>query len=230
MRQLGPRRIVGTLAVVGTLVIAAAGPAAAHVEIDPGSQPKGATVTFAFRVPDEEDNAATVRLDVQFPTDHPIANVLVQVKPGWTFTTQSQQLSKPIKTDDGTFSSAVTEISWVSSRRSDPARGLRPLPGVRRPAADGREPAHVQGGADLQQRGRGPLDRAPDEGGAAPRPSRTGDAAHEGVLLPWRVTRDVGGQCRRAASVSWPGAARGGLSRRVRAQCLRGRRGWERAG
>jgi uncharacterized protein YcnI len=114
MRQ--PRsRILAALAVAAGAVLAAASPAGAHVEIDPGSQPKGATVTFAFRVPDEEDNASTVRLDVQFPTDHPIANVLVEVKPGWTFTTQTQKLTKPITTADGTFSTAVTEISWVSA-------------------------------------------------------------------------------------------------------------------
>ncbi len=128
MRQLRPRRIVGALALVGALVVAAAGPAAAHVEIDPGSQPKGATGTFAFRVPNEEDNASTVRIDVQFPTDHPIANVLVQVKPGWMFTTQSHQLTKPIKTDDGTFSSAVTEISWVSTGGQIPPGGYDLFP------------------------------------------------------------------------------------------------------
>jgi uncharacterized protein YcnI len=90
-------------------------PQCRHVEIDPGSRPKGATVTFAFRVPNEEDTASTVRLDVQFPTDHPIANVLVQEKPGWTFTTQTRSLAMPIKTDDGTFSTAVSEISWASA-------------------------------------------------------------------------------------------------------------------
>jgi periplasmic copper chaperone A len=115
MRQSRRWRILGVLAVAGGALGVAATPAGAHVEIDPGSQPKGATVTFAFRVPNEEDNASTVRLDVQFPTDHPIANVLVQEKPGWTFTTQTRNLTTPIKTDDGTFSTAVTEISWVSA-------------------------------------------------------------------------------------------------------------------
>lgn len=121
-------RILGVLAVVGGVVLGAAGPAWAHIEIDPGSEPKGATVTFAFRVPNEEDTASTVRLDVQFPADHPIANVLVQQKPGWTFTTQTQKLTKPIKTDDGTFSEAVTEISWVSSGAQIPPGGYDLFP------------------------------------------------------------------------------------------------------
>jgi uncharacterized protein len=108
--------------------VATASAAWAHIEIDPGSQPKGGTVTFAFRVPDEEDQASTVRLDVQFPTDHPIANVLVQVKPGWTFTTQTEKLTKPIKTDDGTFTSVVTEISWVSAGGQIPPGGFDLFP------------------------------------------------------------------------------------------------------
>jgi uncharacterized protein YcnI len=121
-------RILGALGVAGGVVVATASTAWAHVEIDPGSQPKGATVTFAFRVPDEEDQASTVRLDVQFPTDHPIANVLVQAKPGWTFTTQTAKLTKPIKTDDGTFTSAVTEISWVSAGGQIPPGGFDLFP------------------------------------------------------------------------------------------------------
>jgi uncharacterized protein YcnI len=112
-RRGGWRALVG-VAVVGT-VLGVASPAWAHVEIDPVAEPQGGTVVFSFQVPTEETNASTVRLDVQFPTNHPIANVLVQQKPGWTFTTQTQQLAKPVTTDDGTFTTAVTEISWVAT-------------------------------------------------------------------------------------------------------------------
>jgi periplasmic copper chaperone A len=124
MRRPRRWRILGALGIMGGVLVATASPAGAHVEIDPGSQPKGATVTFAFQVPNEEDNASTVRLDVQFPTDHPIANVLVEEKPGWTFTTQTQKLTKPIKTDDGTFSTAVAEVSWVSAGGQIPPGGF----------------------------------------------------------------------------------------------------------
>src|SRR5271169_2993955 len=106
------RWLVACVTVIGAVVVAAS-PAWAHVEIDPSSEPKGATAVFAFRVPTESPTASTVRLDVQFPTNEPFANVLVQQKTGWTFTTQSAPLPKPITTDDGTFTSAVTEVSWV---------------------------------------------------------------------------------------------------------------------
>jgi uncharacterized protein YcnI len=104
----------GAMPGIGAVVVAA-GPAWAHVEIDPPSEPKGGTVVFAFRVPNEEPTAATVRLDVQFPLNHPFANVLGQDMPGWSFTTQTAPLPKPITTDDGTFTSAGTEVSWVAT-------------------------------------------------------------------------------------------------------------------
>ena len=107
-------RILGALALAGGVGLAAS-PAWAHVEVDPSSEPRGSAATFAFRAPNEEQGASTVRLDVQFPLNPPFANVLVEQKPGWTFTTQRSPLPKPITTDDGTFTSAVTEVTWVAA-------------------------------------------------------------------------------------------------------------------
>jgi periplasmic copper chaperone A len=112
-------RILSALAVIGGVVLTAT-PAWAHVEIDPGSEPKGSTVVFSFRVPNEEQNANTVRLDIQFPLDHPFANVLVGQKVGWSFTSQSHTLAKPITTDDGTFTNAVTEVTWTATNGGIP--------------------------------------------------------------------------------------------------------------
>jgi uncharacterized protein YcnI len=122
-----PARILSALVVLGAFAVAAS-PAWAHVEIDPGTAPKGTASVFSFRVPNEEQSANTVKLDVQFPTDHPFANVLVQPKPGWTFTTQSQKLAKPIKTDDGTFTDAVTEVTWTATTGSIPPGGFDLFP------------------------------------------------------------------------------------------------------
>ena len=108
------RLAVSSLVVVGAVVLLAS-PAWAHVEVDPGSAPKGATQAFSFRVPNEEPTVVTVKLDVQFPTDHPFAHVLVQAKPGWTFTTETETLSKPIKTDDGSVTTAVTRVTWTAT-------------------------------------------------------------------------------------------------------------------
>ena len=65
------------------LVLAAAAPAFAHVEVQPASALAGVPATFAFRVPNEKDNASTVALAVHFPTDH-VITVDVPPKAGWT--------------------------------------------------------------------------------------------------------------------------------------------------
>ncbi len=112
---------VGSVAVT---VAVAAGPASAHVDVDPGSAPKASATVFSFRVPTEEAAASTVRVDVQFPTDRPFANVLVQPKAGWTFTTQTAPLPKPITTAEGTLTSAVAEVSWVATGGGVPPGGF----------------------------------------------------------------------------------------------------------
>jgi len=74
-----------TVAFLGALavVVMVAAPAMAHVEVQPGSASAGAPATFAFRVPNEKDNAATVALTVHFPTDR-VITVDVPPKAGWT--------------------------------------------------------------------------------------------------------------------------------------------------
>jgi uncharacterized protein len=52
---------------------------------------------------------------VHFPTDAVIASVLVQPHPGWTFTTTTSKLAKPVTTDDGdTLTTAVSQIVWTA--------------------------------------------------------------------------------------------------------------------
>jgi len=93
-------------------VCAAAGTAFAHVVVDPHTAPQGGDAKVAFRTPNEEDSANTVKLEVSFPADHPVPTVLVEPVPGWTATVTKTNLPKPIKTDDGDVTQAVSEITW----------------------------------------------------------------------------------------------------------------------
>jgi periplasmic copper chaperone A len=97
-------------------VVALAGPALAHVVITPSSAPAGSAAELTFRVPNEETKAATVELQVKIPTDHPIAQLLVKPVPGWTATVTTVTLATPITTDDGTFDSAVSEVTWTGGK------------------------------------------------------------------------------------------------------------------
>ena len=109
-------RAAAVLGAAGIGVAALAGTASAHVTITPGSAPQGSAAELTFKVPNEEQTAATVELQLQVPTAHPIAQFLVKPVPGWTVTVQTIALAKPIVTDDGSFATAVSEVTWKGGK------------------------------------------------------------------------------------------------------------------
>jgi uncharacterized protein YcnI len=112
--------IVGLAAVA---VFAFAGPAAAHVTINPTSATQGGDATITFRVPNEEDASTTVKLEVDISPDTPIAGVDTRPIPGWTVKTEMSKLAKPITTDSGQVTEAVTRITWTAA---SPAAAIQP--------------------------------------------------------------------------------------------------------
>lgn len=113
MRTSTSRRVLAVTAGAAALVAVAALPASAHVAVSPTSLPKGATAELTFKVPNEESNATTTQVQLQIPTDHPIAQVLPRAVEGWKVSVKTTTLATPLKTDDGTFTTAVSEIDWT---------------------------------------------------------------------------------------------------------------------
>ncbi|HET7015726.1 MAG TPA: YcnI family protein [Streptosporangiaceae bacterium] len=111
LRRIG---IVGAATTATVLLFA--GPALAHITVTPNSVVAGSTDVLTFHVPNEEAKADTVKVDVQIPTDHPIAQLLVEQVPGWTATVKNITLAKPIVTDDGKFTQAVSEVIWSGGK------------------------------------------------------------------------------------------------------------------
>jgi uncharacterized protein YcnI len=106
----------GVVTAVGaTVVLGLAGSAFAHVTVSPDTAPKGGDQTVAFRVPDEEDGTSTVKLEIDLPVDKPIAAVDTQPMPGWTAVSTTSKLAKPIKSDDGEVTQAVTKVVWTAA-------------------------------------------------------------------------------------------------------------------
>lgn len=111
------RRAGTVVALTAVGVLTAAGTAFAHVTVHPESYAKGATDgVLTFRVPNEEDTAATTKVQVFLPTDHPVLGVLVSPRDGWDAQVTTTKLKTPIKTDDGTITDAVSEITWTGGR------------------------------------------------------------------------------------------------------------------
>ncbi|WP_327319160.1 YcnI family protein [Streptomyces sp. NBC_01235] len=107
---------IGTV-LAAAAVLTAAGVASAHVTVHPESYAKGATDgVLSFRVPNEEDTASTTKVQVFLPTDHPVLGVLVHPQDGWTAKVTTTKLKTPVKTDDGTITDAVSEITWTGGK------------------------------------------------------------------------------------------------------------------
>jgi periplasmic copper chaperone A len=94
-----------------TLVVSAAA-ASAHVTVQPSTAEQGGDATLSFVVPNEKDSADTIQLEVQLPTDHPIASVSVQPKAGWSYKVTTTKLAQPVQSDSGPVTEAVSDIVW----------------------------------------------------------------------------------------------------------------------
>ncbi|MFH0243962.1 YcnI family protein [Streptomyces sp. HK10] len=106
----------GTLAAVsaGALLLAAAGPAAAHITVDPRSTEAGGWAKLTFRVPTERPDDATVRVEVVLPQDQPLASLSVRPTPGWKAEVKKRKLSEPLVVHgDRSIDEVVSRIVWT---------------------------------------------------------------------------------------------------------------------
>jgi len=107
----------------GLLVLLGAGVASAHVSAhSPDNPAKGGDAEIVFRVPDEEDTAHTVKVQVNFSTSSPLSNADIKPVPGWTAQENMTTLAKPVKMSDQTVTQAVGSIVWTA----DPGNGIAP--------------------------------------------------------------------------------------------------------
>jgi uncharacterized protein YcnI len=109
-------RIGVAIAMTAAAMLWAMGSASAHISISPESALHGSTAELTFRVPNEEARAVTTKLQLQIPTSTPIAQLLARPIPGWKVTKHSITLSKPLITDDGTFTTVVDQVTWSGGR------------------------------------------------------------------------------------------------------------------
>jgi len=113
------KTIAAGAALLGALALPAV--AGAHVSIHPNVIPTGANATLNIRVPNEEDNASTTKIAVKFPDG--FLDVPTAPPPGWTSKVTTTKLANPVKTDDGTVTTQVSEVVWTASKGTGIAPG-----------------------------------------------------------------------------------------------------------
>ncbi|GGN66677.1 membrane protein [Streptomyces albiflavescens] len=115
-------RIAAAGAVAASTVVVLSAPAFAHVSVQPeGPAAKGGYAVVDFKVPNERDDASTTKLEVNFPTDHPLASVMPQPMEGWTVNVTKSKLDKPLEMHGEKISEAVTKVTWTAD-----GKGIEP--------------------------------------------------------------------------------------------------------
>ncbi|MCX5422051.1 YcnI family protein [Streptomyces sp. NBC_00078] len=108
-------RLAVTGAVAASAVVVLSAPAFAHVTVQPeGTAAKGGYAVIDFKVPNERDNASTTKLEVNFPTDHPLASAMPQPMDGWKIQVTKSKLAKPIEMHGKKIDEAVSKITWTA--------------------------------------------------------------------------------------------------------------------
>ena len=108
-------RSAATLAAVVILVLGAPLAADAHVKISPNTAAPGDDIEVTFRVPNEMENAGTVKVEIDLPTKTPFAGAEYQPVPGWSARVVSAKLPKPIVNDGVQVTEAPVKVIYTAN-------------------------------------------------------------------------------------------------------------------
>jgi periplasmic copper chaperone A len=116
------KRAAAVVVPAGAALALVAAPAAAHVTVSSPDAAPGGYGKLVFRVPNETDDAATVKVRVTLPADAPFASVSTKPHPGWDVRVQNANLPEPVEVGDLTLTEAVRTVTWTAQ----PGNGVEP--------------------------------------------------------------------------------------------------------
>lgn len=103
-----------TVALIALLALAVPAAAGAHVTLQPSEAPAGDYVVLDVRVPNERDDAATTKIDVQLPPGFAFASY--EAVPGWSVQVRMQKLAKPLTSHGEKITEQVGQMTWTADR------------------------------------------------------------------------------------------------------------------
>jgi len=102
--------IAGLLAAAALLAPSAA---SAHVTLQPESVPAGSFERLDVRVPNETDDAATTKVEVEFPDG--IIFLSTEPVPGWEATVKKEKLEEPIEAFGDEYNEQVGTVTFEAT-------------------------------------------------------------------------------------------------------------------
>jgi periplasmic copper chaperone A len=106
------KTVTVALSTIASLAFAA--PASAHVSLQPSEAPAEGFVVENVRVPNEQEDASTTKVDLQLPDG--FLEVSYQPVQGWKAKVTTEKLAKPVKTEEGEVSEQVTRVTWTGGK------------------------------------------------------------------------------------------------------------------
>ncbi|MFI0791354.1 YcnI family protein [Micromonospora rubida] len=100
---------------VVAVVLGVAAPASAHVSVNPKEATQGGYGRFAFRVPNESDEASTTKVEVVLPENAPVGSVSTMPVPGWTVAVEKRKVDPPVQVHGSEVAEAVSKITWTAT-------------------------------------------------------------------------------------------------------------------
>jgi uncharacterized protein YcnI len=116
------KRAVAVVVPAGAALALVAAPAAAHVTVSSPDAAPGGYGKLVFRVPNETDDAATVKIQVTLPADAPFASVSTKPHPVWGVQVHNVKLRDPVEVGDVTLTEAARTVTWIAR----PGNGVEP--------------------------------------------------------------------------------------------------------
>jgi uncharacterized protein YcnI len=104
--------VVGVIAAA----LAVAGSASAHVTLQPSEVPAGDFTRLDVRVPNERDDAGTIKVEVKFPPG--VAFVSTEPVPGWTSAVRRRKAVEPIEAEGEKMTDEVDTLSWIGDGKT----------------------------------------------------------------------------------------------------------------
>jgi uncharacterized protein len=101
-----------TLALFAVLALAVPASASAHVTLQPEEAAAEDFTVLDVRVPNERDDSATTKVDVQFPAGFVFASY--QPVPGWSVDVKMAKLAKPITSHGEEITEQVSRMTWTA--------------------------------------------------------------------------------------------------------------------
>lgn len=108
----------GVVAVAaGVATMLSTGLASAHVtaKVLGEAAQQGGYSKITFRVPNEDDAAGTVKLEIKLPADAPITGARTKPMAGWTAKITKVTLDKPIEVHGAEIKEAVSTVTWTAT-------------------------------------------------------------------------------------------------------------------